>query len=59
MDFNRECLGLYLVHAIGHRWITDQLAPGTGVRQRNVHADHLAGLTGVRDRWNPEPGGML
>ncbi|WP_167897149.1 hypothetical protein [Synechococcus sp. CC9311] len=27
-------------------------------RQLNAHADHLAGLAGVRDCWNPELGGM-
>ena len=59
VDFNRECLGLSLVHAIGDRRVTNKFAPGTSVRQHNVHANHLAGLAGVRDCWIPEPGGML
>ena len=59
VDFNRECVGLCLVHAIGNRRVSDKRAPGTGARQHNVHANHLARLAGVRDCWNPEPGGML
>ncbi|MDC0251443.1 hypothetical protein OAK20_03075, partial [Synechococcus sp. AH-551-P21] len=59
VDCNRECPGLCLVHAISHRRFTDKLALGAGLQQHNVHTDHLAGLAGVRDCWNPEPGGML
>ena len=32
---------------------------GTGVQQHVVHAHDLAWLDGIRDCWNPEPGGML
>ena len=59
MGFNRECVGLCLIHAIGNRRVADKRAPGTGARQHNVYANHLAGLAGVRDCGNPEPGGML
>ncbi|AKN60020.1 hypothetical protein WB44_01525 [Synechococcus sp. WH 8020] len=56
----RECFSLCSSQSTSSASKHEQ--PWHGVvqrRQHNVHADHLAGVAGIRDCWNPEPGGML
>lgn len=50
---------------MGNRaWLQREWDPKAALLEQETPADHrrthhLAGLAGVRDRWNPEPGGML